>query len=400
MAEARNPYRTAPGSTPPELAGRGEALGAAHYALEMARYGEPPNPIVFLGLRGMGKTALLRQIVRDADARAGLSIVVEADRSLRFIDVARRRIDEALERSETIPAKLRASLKRLAGALPRVSYELPHDAGAIAIEGRDDPDAEPSDSIENVLLDLNDRLHEHGRFLTIALDEIQESARLDLLRIVRVVHRTAGTTRPIFFVGAGLPNAADVLKAARTYTERWAYHRLELLSRFDLASAVDAPARDVGVHWTEPALDELYARSHGYPVFVQAYASAAWRHRRGAVIALGDMTAVGIGVQRTLDESLYDRPFAALSEIEAAYVLALYRLGAGPHRSDEIARELGLESSAAIGSTRARLMKKDVLFAPTRGLAEFRIPLTSSYIERHRAQLEKRANLGSGRGRR
>lgn len=112
------------------------------------------------------------------------------------------------------------------------------------------------------------------------------------------------------------------------------------------------------------------------------------------------MTAVGIGVQRTLDESLYDRPFAALSEIEAAYVLALYRLGAGPHRSDEIARELGLESSAAIGSTRARLMKKDVLFAPTRGLAEFRIPLTSSYIERHRAQLEKRANLGSGRGRR
>jgi len=79
VAEARNPYRTAPGSTPPELAGRGEALGAAHYALEMARYGEPPNPIVFLGLRGMGKTALLRQIVRDADARAGLSIVVEAD---------------------------------------------------------------------------------------------------------------------------------------------------------------------------------------------------------------------------------------------------------------------------------------------------------------------------------
>jgi len=125
-----------------------------------------------------------------------------------LIDVARRRIDEALERSETIPAKLRASLKRLAGALPRVSYELPRDAGAIAIEARDDPDAEPSDSIENVLLDLNDRLHEHGRFLTIALDEIQESSRLELLRIVRVVHRTAGTTRPIFFVGAGLPNAA------------------------------------------------------------------------------------------------------------------------------------------------------------------------------------------------
>jgi len=380
------------------LAGRGEELGAAHYALEMARYGEPPNPIVFLGLRGMGKTALLRQIVRDAGAGTGLSIVVEADRSLRFVDVVRRQVDEALECSETLPERLRASLERVAAALPHLSYELPHDAGAIAIEGRAGPgdqDDEPSDSIENVLLDLNDRLHEHGRFLTVALDEIQESSRLDLLRIVRVVHRTAGTARPIFFVGAGLPNAADVLKAARTYTERWAYHRLELLSRVDLTAAIDTPARKLGVRWTEPALDELYARSHGYPVFVQAYASAAWRHRSDAVITLDDVTAVGVGVQRTLEESLYDRPFGALSEIEAAYVLALHRLGAGAHRSDEIARELGLASSAAIGSTRARLIKKDVLFAPTRGLAEFRIPLTHAYIDRHRAELEKRANVDS-----
>ncbi len=351
----------------------------------------------------MGKTALLRQIVRDADAGTGLSIVVEADRSLRFIDIVRRQVDEALERSDSLPARLRTSLRRVVAAFPHLSYELPHDAGAIAIEGKalpDDPDDELSDSIENVLLDLNDRLHEHGRFLTIALDEIQESARLDLLRIVRVVHRTAGTARPILFVGAGLPNAADVLKAARTYTERWAYHRLELLSRIDLTAAIDPPARELGVRWTEPALDELYARSHGYPVFVQVFASAAWRHRSGTVISLDDVTAVGVGVQRTLDESLYDRPFGALSEIEAAYVLALYRLGVGAHRSDQIARELGLESSAAIGSTRARLIKKDVLFAPTRGLAEFRIPLTSSYIERHRAILEKRANLDSPKRRR
>ena len=389
--DVRNPYRTAPGSIPPELAGRGEALGAANYALEMARYGEPPNPIVFLGLRGMGKTALLRRIVRDAEENGGLCLVVEADRSLRMIDVVRRQVDDALKRSETLPARLRDSLEALVAALPRVSYELPHDAGAMALTGASDRTGESGDSIEDVLIDLNDRLHEHRRFLTIALDEIQESDRLDLPRVVRVVHRTAGTARPIFFVGAGLPNAADVLKDARTYTERWAYHRLELLSRADLVAAVDTPARELGVAWTDSALDEAYLRSSGYPVFVQAYASAAWRHGRGAEVTLEDVRAVNIGVRRTLDESLYDRPFAALSEVEAAYVLALDRLGDGAHRSDAIARELGLASSAAIGSTRARLIKKDVLFAPSRGLTEFRIPLTRSYIERHRARLETRA---------
>jgi hypothetical protein len=43
---------------------------------------------------------------------------------------------------------------------------------------------------------------------------------------------------------------------------------------------------------------------------------------------------------------------------------------------------------------RNQLLKKDVLFAPSRGLTEFRLPLTDAYIDRHIDAITKRASLG------
>ena len=77
----RNPYRTAPGSVPPELAGRESELGAARYAIAMTNSGAPAKPIVFTGLRGMGKTALLRRCA--ADALEAVFILEGRDRKLR-----------------------------------------------------------------------------------------------------------------------------------------------------------------------------------------------------------------------------------------------------------------------------------------------------------------------------
>jgi hypothetical protein len=395
MAEPRNPYRTAPGSDPPELAGRAGELGAARYAIRMAQEGEPPKPIVFTGLRGLGKTALLRQVARDARAAGGVALVGEADASLRFADVMRRELLGALERSEPLPARLRGSIGKIVASLPKISYELPHGAGGIALESHAEPDQDAAiagDALEDVLLTLNDRLGAHQRFLAIGLDEIQDSPRTDLLRIIRAVHKTAGTDHPILFVGAGLPDTAAVLRAVRTYTERWAYFRLALLTRTETEEAVDVPARHLGVHWEQSAVDELYARSLGYPYFVQEFASAAWLHREGAVITRDDVRAVSVGVQKMLDESFYDRQFDQLTPREAVYVLALHGLGSGVHHAREIADALDMRSEL-VSSVRTQLIKKDVIYSAGRGLTEFRVPLTNEYIERRMADIVRRAGV-------
>jgi hypothetical protein len=396
VGEQRNPYRTAPGSEPPELAGRFGELGAARYALDMTATGEPAKPLVFTGLRGMGKTALLRRVAREAQAMGALTILEEADRSLRFADVMQRELSKALAGTESFPSRLRAAIGRTVDLLPKISFELPSDAGGISIEGRQtDDDSPPAESLEAALDAINEQLHRHGRFLLVGLDELQESPADDLLRIVRAVHRSAGTERPILFVGAGLPNSSTVLKAARTYTERWAYYRLELLDRSQVFDALDLPARSLGSRWEEAALEEVFLRSRGYPYFVQEYAAASWLRHRGSEVTHADVLSVVPGVQRMLDENLYDRQFLGLTPREAAFVLALRRLGEGPHRSEEIAHAMGVKSSAEVSSIRTQLVKKDIIYAPARGLSEFRMPLTDDYVARHEAAILKRAALGN-----
>ena len=166
--------------------------------------------------------------------------------------------------------------------LPKISYDLPHESGSISLAGNETAEQDglaSSDSLEDSLQILNDRLRRHGRYLMIGLDELQDAPPDDLLRIIRVVHETAGTDRPVLFMGAGPPNSSRVLQGVRTYTERWANHRRELLTRSETFEAVDVPAREFGVHWHQDAVEAIYGRSHGYPYFVQEFA-----FRRGFTI--------------------------------------------------------------------------------------------------------------------
>jgi Cdc6-like AAA superfamily ATPase len=218
-----NPYRTAPGSIPPELAGRDGELAATRYAIEMTKSGAPAKPIIFTGLRGMGKTALLRRGVADAREVGGLCIVAEADQELRFGDVMRRELEAARTGMEAVSKRLTQALSTIVEHLPKISYEQPNEAGSVAISGAGSVDESMirNDALEDTLLKLNEELRKDDRFLVIAIDEIQESARQDILRVIRIVHQTAGTRTPILLIGAGLPNSPSTLKAARTYTERY-----------------------------------------------------------------------------------------------------------------------------------------------------------------------------------
>ena len=396
MPDLRSPYRTAPGSEPPELAGREGELGAARYALDMAASNEAPNPIVLFGLRGMGKTALLREIARDAAAAGAVTLVIEADRDLRLGNVMRDELRSALASTAAFPAKLRKAMERIAEHLPKVTYELPHDAGSVSVSGGGEGD-ERHDGLESEILHLNEQLHDGGRFLMIGLDEIQEAARVDLLRIVRVVHRTAGTDAPIFFVGAGLPSIPAILHDVRTYTERWAKYRLDVLTREATFEAIERPAEILGVTWTPEALERMYEVTFGYPYFIQQFASATWLRAAGTTIGRDDVETIVPGVRRLLDASLYEQSFAQLTPREAAFALALHSLGPGRHRLDDVARSLERKSSAEIGSTRARLTRKDIIFSANRGIVEFRMPLANDYIERHRKSIESLAELASNK---
>ncbi len=395
MNAGDNPYRAAPGSEPSELAGRASELGAADTALAMGRAGQAAKPIVYTGLRGMGKTALLRTVERRAKALDGVVLFAEADASLSFGETLQRSFRQATDRAASLPNRAVAALRAFEERLPTISYELPAAAGLLAISAAEadaNPERRSGDALEDLLESLSEQLFNHDRFLVLAIDEIQEGARLELLRLIRAVHRSAGGGAPITFFGAGLPRSPSILRAARAYTERWSFQRLDLLDAVAVEDAIAVPARTLGVTWDPAAIAAVDRASGGYPYFVQELASAAWaahagdndpRHGRRARHARRDA--------RTRSRALRRAVRAADAARDALRARAA-RSRTRPHRSDEIVAALDRPSSE-LSSIRAQLLKKDVIVAPSRGVLEFRLPLTSSYIERHRRALQKTAAL-------
>jgi hypothetical protein len=381
-----NPFRTAPGSDPPALVGRDQESSAAQYSLNLSESGAPAQPIVFTGLRGMGKTALLRHCIADAAATDAIVVYAEASATEPLASTLRRGLERAQRQNASLPQKVKSGFDKVLEALPRASFELPNDLGAVSLSA---PQKEPAELV-NALEDLNDATRQHGRHLVFAIDEIQDAPIEGLRDLVRFVHATASTKRPVYLLAAGLPGSREHLHEVRTYTERWRYFRLGLLTVEQTKDAMAIPARERGVTIAPAALDRLAEESAGYPFFVQEYASAAWLAHRGDTISEEDVEHAIPGVRRILEDDFYDARFRVLTPREISYVLAMAELGPGPHSTGEIAAQFGT-TSETVSSIRNQLVRKDVIYSPASGMAEFRIPLTERYVLQHKADLERRA---------
>jgi type II secretory pathway predicted ATPase ExeA len=382
-----NPFRTAPGSDPPHLVGRDTELSVARLTLGLTASAAPATPVVITGLRGMGKTVLLRRAGLEARAGSGIVVYAEATRREPLATSLRDGLEAAARSVSSVPSRLKKTMDKVVRALPKAELELPDGIGTIALTTP--PEAEAK-RFTTLLRELNEQAWKHGRFVAFLIDEIQEAPLDDLLHLIRFIHESAGTNEPAILIGAGLPNARAHLHEARTYTERWRYLEIGLLDAAQAREAIAKPIRDAGHTIDRNALDALVEESAGYPFFIQEYASAAWMQHSGKKIERTDVAAIVPGVRKILETSLYDARFRTLTPRECRYVLALADLGAGAHTVHEVAESLG-SVSAQVSSIRNRLVKKDVLFVPNGGMVEFRIPLSERYVREHRKELERRA---------
>ena len=74
MDPIRNPFSPGAGNRPPELAGRDEILRQALLALGRIKAGRSERSPLIVGLRGVGKTVLLVEIRKKAEAEGVPSV--------------------------------------------------------------------------------------------------------------------------------------------------------------------------------------------------------------------------------------------------------------------------------------------------------------------------------------
>jgi hypothetical protein len=204
----------------------------------------------------------------------------------------------------------------------------------------------------------------------------------ELAALITALHRTAQRKLPVVLVGAGLPHLRGLMGRAKSYAERlFDFPEIGPLPPDSAKLAIAKPAKDRGVDVTAGALDLIIKETRGFPYFLQEWGKHSWECADESPITVDDVEKATMTAVAALDESFFRVRFDRLAPSEKRYLRAMAELGAGPHRSGDIAEELGRDVSS-FGPTRSQLIAKGMVWSPNHGDTAFTVPLFDSFMKR------------------
>jgi hypothetical protein len=372
---------------PPELAGREALLASVAVAIARLRAGRASKSVVMLGLRGVGKTVLLDRMRADAERSGARAVRIEApeDRSLPALLAPELRTALlALSRAEQASDLARRALRALAGFVTALRVKF-RDID-VGIDFEREPGLADNGDLEHDLAALLEACGEAAKagdtILAIFADELQYVREAELAALITALHRTAQRALPVVLVAAGLPQLRGRMGRAKSYAERlFDFSDIAALKPEAARQAIVKPALVEGVDITVEAVDRIISETQGYPYFLQEWGKHAWNVAARSPIDIADVEAASITVQAALDASFFRVRLERLSPAERRYLRAMAELGAGPHRSGDIAAALDRQVTA-LGPTRAALIDKGMIYGPNHGETAFTVPLFDDFMRR------------------
>jgi len=386
MDPVRNPFAPGAGSRPPELAGREGILQDAQTAIQRALLGKPSRSQMLLGLRGVGKTVLLSKIEEMAESSGHVTSAIEAPEGKPLSELLVPKINQAIRKlsmSENARAKANKALRALRSFAS--AFKLSYGDASISV----DPEVGVADSgdIEADLPDLFVRVGETakaaGKAWTLLIDEVQYLRSVDLAALIVALHKVNQKELPVVFFGAGLPQVAALSGDAKSYAERlFHYPAVGALKSADAKTAIRQPIADEGESIDEDALQEILARTQGYPYFLQEWGYQCWNIADGSPIELTDASQAAGEATKRLDDGFFKVRFDRLTPKEREYVIAMAKLGPGPYRSSDVALALN-ETHQSLGPRRSQIISKGMIYSPSHGDIAFTVPMFNEYLMRN-----------------
>jgi hypothetical protein len=382
-----NPYAPGAGSPPPELAGREAIRNKMSLSIARLRHGKPAKSVMLIGLRGVGKTVLLDQIMKDAEASGVVTIRIEAPegRSLPAILAPQLRLCLLkLNRTEKAKELAIRGLRALAGFAGKMKLVF-HDI-EVGIDYAPEAGLADNGDLEGDLTMLLEQVGKTAKaadtLVALFIDELQYVPESQMAALISALHRCAQLQLPLIVVGAGLPQLRTRMGEAKSYAERlFDFPEIGPLNMADASNAILKPALDEGVHFDDDAVELIVNYTQGYPYFLQEWGKHAWDIAPASPIQRADVDAASIEAIAALDESFFRVRFDRLTPVEKKYLRAMAELGAGPHRSGDIAAQLKRESSS-LGPIRSNLIAKGMIWSPTHGDTAFTVPLFDEFMKR------------------
>ncbi len=387
MDKITNPFSPGAGSPPPELAGREGILEQAQVLIKRVQAKRSEKSLLLTGLRGVGKTVLLNEINREARAEGCHTILLEAHEGKPLALLLAQHLRELifeLDRFVNAGQKAKRALSVLKGFVGAIKFKMGDFELGIDLE----PEKGVADSgdleidLPNLFTIVAEAAEERKTMVVVLIDEIQYCNSAELSALIMAMHKMQQRQLPLVLIAAGLPILPGLAGDSKSYAERlFNFPDVGPLSEVDTDIALQQPVQAVGVHFEEEALHDIYTLTHGYPYFLQEWGYQTWNHAASSPITSAVVHEAHEQVIRRLDNNFFKVRFDRLTPREKKYLYVMAKLGAGPHRTSDIAEKLGT-SNGNLGPVRASLIKKGMVYSSSHGYMAFTVPLFDEFMRR------------------
>jgi AAA ATPase domain len=387
MDAVQNPFSPGAGTPPPELAGRDALRATLRVALERAKLGRPAKSSMLVGLRGVGKTVLLDRLRMDAEQAGIHTIRVEAPEGRSLPAILAPQLRQALIRLSQIAAAKDIAIRGLR-ALTGFAKKLKITYGDIEVgyDYESEPGLADNGDLEHDLQALMEQVGLAAKAgdtaLALFVDELQYVLEPQLAALITALHRTEQRQLPVVLVGAGLPQLRAQMGNAKSYAERlFDFPEIGPLPADAAQLAIRKPLKDEGVDILDDALEKILKVTKGYAYFLQEWGSHTWLVAKQSPITIADVENASHAAIVALDESFFRVRFDRCAPRERKYLRAMAELGAGPHRSGDIAACMKTKVSS-LAPTRSSLINKGMVWSPNHGDTAFTVPMFDEFMRR------------------
>ena len=357
----RNPFTPVFGKIPLYMAGREMIIETMLSVLDEPE-NNPDRCTLLLGVRGMGKTALLSYIAREAHARGWISADVTATPGM---------LEDILQRIRRQGAHLLTEPNQT-----RISSIGVSAVGSIAWEKNSTDTPNWRSRMDTAF----EQLAATDTGLLITVDEIDPTLD-ELEQLVVTFQHFVREGKKVALFMAGLPHKITKLVSGEStsFLRRAARYALGPIPAYEVSEAFRLTIESAGKCIDDEALDHAVHAIGGFPYMFQLVGYRMWNAAmRTDSIGIKELDR-GIRLAREeLRARVFDATFAELTPADIAFLRAMAQDEGDSKRSD-IKTRLG-KSSSHVSIYKKRLMDDGVIEEPRPETLRFALPGFRDYV--------------------
>ncbi len=392
----KNPYRPGAATPPLYLAGREPQLTRFPKLLRAAP--EIPANVCLTGLRGVGKSVLLKEFETLALAEGWAVARHQVEPRHNTEEAVSRFLAQSTEAAKARMSRVRRVRAGITNAVEvgRRLLSVQYDDITFTVGGSSAVELDVSRNLYEAVEAALDTGHEGFALLLdeaqVIRDDTVRGGEHPLSMLIAAVNALQEAGLPLALVMCGLPTLRVNLQRARTYSER-------MFRRENIGELIGnpGPARDAfveplvgtGVIAEEALISRVLDEVEGYPFFIQLWGAELWEAAHDAqtnVFTPQILDTIEGDIYARLDEEFYAGRIEALTPSEQDLLLSTAGCPYPPLRTADL-RKFSIKSVSNVNVLMGRLADQGVLYRLQKGVYEYTAPKFHQYLGRRADRL-------------